>query len=73
MLSEGITTPTFGRNLDRREWRVGALLLVLLLIIILGAAGFALKLLWILALILLAIWLIGFAVRGAEGARWYRW
>jgi hypothetical protein len=52
---------------------MAAILLVLLLIIILGAAGFALKLLWILALILLAIWLIGFAVRGAEGARWYRW
>jgi hypothetical protein len=52
---------------------MAALLLVLLLIIILGAAGFALKLLWIIALIVLAIWLIGFVVRGGEGARWYRW
>jgi hypothetical protein len=52
---------------------MAALLLVLLLIIILGAAGFALKLLWIFALIVLAIWLIGFVVRGAEGTRWYRW
>jgi hypothetical protein len=52
---------------------MAAIQLELLLIIILGAAGFALKLLWILALILLAIWLIGFVVRGAEGARWYRW
>jgi hypothetical protein len=40
---------------------------VLLLIIILGATGFALKLLWIIALVLLAIWLIGFVARGAEG------
>jgi hypothetical protein len=29
-------------------------------------------LLWI-AIILAIIWLIGFFVRGAEGARWYRW
>ncbi|MEK6273758.1 MAG: hydrophobic protein [Actinomycetota bacterium] len=52
---------------------MGLILAVLLLIIILGALGFALKLLWIVALVLLAIWLIGFVVRGAEGARWYRW
>ena len=29
-------------------------------------------LLWI-AIIAFIIWLIGFFVRGAEGARWYRW
>jgi hypothetical protein len=52
---------------------MGVVLLVLLLIIVLGAAGFALKLLWYLAVILLVLWLIGFVVRGAEGARWYRW
>ncbi len=52
---------------------MAAILLVLLLIFILGAAGFALKLLWFVALALLAIWLIGFVMRGAEGARWYRW
>jgi hypothetical protein len=50
------------------------ILIVLLLILILGGVGIAVAklLLWI-ALILLAIWLIGFFVRGAEGARWYRW
>jgi hypothetical protein len=52
---------------------MGPVVLVLLLILILGAIGFFVKLLWILALILLAIWLIGFVVRSAEGARWYRW
>ena len=52
---------------------MGALLLVLLLILILGAAGFALKLLWILAVILLVLWLVGFVVRSTEDARWYRW
>jgi hypothetical protein len=53
---------------------VGALLAVLLLIVILGVLGFAVVkfLLWI-AVILLVVWLIGFFMRGAEGARWYRW
>ncbi len=49
-----------------------ALLLVLLLAIVLFSVGFAIKLLWILAVIVLALWLIGFVARGAE-ARWYRW
>jgi hypothetical protein len=50
------------------------IIVVLLLILLLGGIGLAVAklLLWI-ALILLAIWLIGFFVRGAEGARWYRW
>ena len=48
--------------------------LLLLLILILGGVGFAVAklLLWI-ALILLAVWIVGFFARGAEGARWYRW
>ena len=50
------------------------LLIVLLLILILGGIGLAVAklLLWI-ALIMLVLWIIGFFVRGAEGARWYRW
>jgi hypothetical protein len=52
---------------------MGAVLLVLLLAVILGGLGFAVHVLWWIALAVLAIWLIGFAVRGAEGARWYRW
>lgn len=52
---------------------MGLVLAVLLLIIIVGALGFAVKLLWFVALVMLAIWLIGFVVRSAEGARWYRW
>ncbi len=49
-------------------------LLILLLILILGGVGLAAAklLLWI-ALTLLAVWIVGFFVRGAEGARWYRW
>ena len=54
------------------------LLLVLLLALILAGAGFALHLLWWLAIIVLAIWLLGVLFRSAEGAgrsrsRWYRW
>ena len=49
------------------------LLLVLLLVLILFGAGFALEILWIVAVVLLVVWLVGFFMRGAEGARWYRW
>jgi hypothetical protein len=49
-----------------------ALILVLLLAILLFGIGFTAHLLWIIAAIVLALWLIGFVARGAE-ARWYRW
>ncbi|GAA3275449.1 hypothetical protein Sros01_28960 [Streptomyces roseochromogenus] len=50
------------------------LLLVLLLVLILFGAGFALKILWWVAIAVLVLWLIGFVARpkGASG-RWYRW
>ncbi|MEV7602802.1 hydrophobic protein [Kitasatospora sp. NPDC089797] len=53
------------------------LLLVLLLALILFGAGFALQVLWWVAIVVLAVWLLGFLVRstGATGSRgrWYRW
>jgi hypothetical protein len=49
-----------------------ALLLVLLLALILFGVGFAIKFLWIIAAVVLVLWLIGFLARGSE-ARWYRW
>ena len=52
------------------------ILLVLLLALLLGGLGFAVHILWWIALVVLAIWLIGFLVRTGEGAtrgRWYRW
>lgn len=52
------------------------ILLVLLLALILGGLGFVLHVLWWIALVVLAIWLIGFLVRVGEGSargRWYRW
>ncbi len=50
-----------------------ALLLVLLLALIFAGAGFALHLLWIVAVVVAVVWLLGFAFRGGESARWYRW
>jgi hypothetical protein len=55
---------------------MGIILLVLLLAIILGGLGFAIHILWWIALVVLVIWLIGFVARLGEGTargRWYRW
>ncbi len=54
------------------------ILLVLLLAIILAGLGFTVHVLWWIALVVLAIWLVGFLFRAAETAgsrrrRWYRW
>ncbi|GGS95646.1 MULTISPECIES: hydrophobic protein [Streptomyces] len=53
------------------------ILLVLLLVLILFGAGFALKILWWIALVVLVLWLLGFLVRGTTSGggrgRWYRW
>jgi hypothetical protein len=51
---------------------------VLLLALILFGAGFAVNVLWWIALIVLAVWLLGFLFRAAENGgrprrRWYRW
>jgi len=55
---------------------MGIILLVLLLAIILGGLGFAVHVLWWIALAVLVIWALGFLLRVGEGAgrgRWYRW
>jgi hypothetical protein len=53
------------------------LLLVLLVVLALFGAGFAVKALWIVAGVLLVVWLLGFVMRrpasGGVGGRWYRW
>jgi hypothetical protein len=56
------------------------LLLVLLLAIILGGVGFAVHVLWWVALAVFVLWLLGFVLRGPGGgvgaggrSRWYRW
>ncbi len=53
------------------------ILAVLVIALILGGLGFAVHVLWWIALVVLVIWLLGFALRGASAAgprgRWYRW
>jgi hypothetical protein len=53
------------------------LILLLLLVLIFFGVGFVLKWLWIIAVVLLIVWLLGFVFRsgGTMGARrrWYRW
>ena len=51
---------------------MGALLLFLLLTLVLFGAGFTMKALWYVALVMLAIWVIGLFAR-APDRRWYRW
>ena len=50
---------------------------VLLIALILGGLGFAIHVLWWVALVVLALWLLGFLFRAAETGRgrrrWYRW
>ena len=52
---------------------MGLVLLVLLLALLFGGLGFAVHALWIIAAVLLVLWVLGFLMRGADGARWYRW
>ncbi len=52
------------------------ILLLLLVVLLLGALGFALHVLWILAAIFLCVWIVGFALgRGETSGRhhFYRW
>ncbi len=52
------------------------LVVALLVVLIVAGAGFALHVLWVLAVILLALWLIGFVIGRGEGAGrhgFYRW
>ena len=63
--------PVTGRNNV-----MAIILLVLLLAIILGGLGFAIHVLWWIALAVLVLWLVGFLFRVGEGtsrSRWYRW
>jgi hypothetical protein len=53
------------------------LLIVLLLALLLFGAGFAVKILWWVAVAVLVLWLLGFVMRsttaGGGRGRWYRW
>jgi len=53
------------------------ILLAFLVVLLLFGLGFAVHLLWILAAVVLVLWLVGFAVGRGEsagtGRHWYRW
>jgi hypothetical protein len=54
-----------------REFEMGLILLVLLVVLLFAGLGFALHVLWIIAAVLLVVWIVGFLVSGAEHS-WYR-
>jgi Flp pilus assembly protein TadB len=60
----------------RKERLMALILIVLLLALLLAGVGFAVHILWWIALVVLVLWLLGFLVRVGEGtsrSRWYRW
>ena len=55
-----------------------ALIVLLLILAIFGGLGFAAHILWIILIVALVLWLVGFLIGGAEAGvgrrrRWYRW
>lgn len=53
-----------------------ALIVLILLLLLFGGGGLlnaSLHILWIILLIGLILWALGFLFRGAGGGRWYRW
>ena len=50
---------------------MGLVLVLLLLALLLFGVGFAVHALWIIAAVVLVVWLIGWAMRGGSGGRWY--
>jgi hypothetical protein len=56
-----------------KEGTVALILLILILAILLAGLGFAIHLLWWIALIVAVVWLLGFVFRSGERRRWYRW
>jgi membrane protein YdbS with pleckstrin-like domain len=52
------------------------ILIALLVVLIIGGLGFAIHVLWWVALAALVVWLLGFLLRAGETAshrHWYRW
>ena len=55
---------------------VVALIVLILLLLLLGGGGLIappLHVLWLLLVIGLVLWVLGFFIRAAEGSRWYYW
>jgi hypothetical protein len=56
----------------RKEVATMLAVIALLLVLLFFGAGFAVKALWIVAVVLLVMWVLGFVARGAD-RRWYYW
>ncbi len=54
-----------------REHPITLALVILILALLLGGLGFAVHALWILTVIVAAIWLIGFVLGSGERGRWH--
>jgi len=57
---------------------MAAIVIALIIVLILFGLGFTLHLLWWIAIIALAVWLLGFLFRAGEGIgggrrRWFYW
>jgi lysylphosphatidylglycerol synthetase-like protein (DUF2156 family) len=65
-----------GYNSSEERGLLMLVLLALLLVLLFVGLGFAVHLLWIAAVILFVLWLVGFALGRGESAgrhRFYRW
>jgi hypothetical protein len=52
---------------------MGLVIVLALLVLLFFGLGFTIHLLWIVAVVLFLVWIIGFFVRDIEGGgRWYR-
>lgn len=56
---------------------MGLILLVLLLALVFGGLGFVVHALWIVAVVIFVLWILGFLLSGTSTfgrrSRWYRW
>ena len=55
-----------------------ALLVLLLILAVFGGLGFAAHILWLILIVAVILWLVGFVIGGADAGvggrrRWYRW
>jgi hypothetical protein len=73
LAGQGLITARRGTALAHDERNSSmAVLLALLVVALLFGLGFAVKVLWFVAVLALAVWIIGFFAAGAE-RRWYHW
>jgi hypothetical protein len=64
------------RRTKRRSGMV-ALVVLLLILAIFGGLGFAAHILWLLLIVAVVLWIVGFLIGGVDAGvgrrRWYRW